>query len=125
MQVLAATIDGVMSKEGNPIPNPLVTQPFIERFGLMYPVGSVDLTKLNEFGQYSPMVRTYVPFLFFIDRQGVIRAQYQGSDAFFKDETNNFRLTLDGLIAAKAAPAKPVPQKKAAPPPPAAKKKAS
>jgi hypothetical protein len=46
-----------------------------------------------------------VPQLVFIDRKGVIRAQYAGNDPFFKDEERNVRAQIEGLLKEGAAPA--------------------
>ena len=111
MQIIAGTID----TEGM-----APTRAFIARYSPAFPVGEGEILKFQAFGQWSPMVRTFVPYLFFIDKKGMIRAQYMGSDtAFFGSERANIREMLDKLVAegAPAAAAKPVR--------PAAKKKAS
>jgi hypothetical protein len=38
-----------------------------------------------QFMEISPMIRTFVPYIAFIDRKGVIRAQFTGGD--LTDET--------------------------------------
>jgi peroxiredoxin len=40
----------------------------------------------------------YFPQLLLIDRQGVIRAQYDGTDRFFEREEQNLRAMLDTLL---------------------------
>ena len=120
MQFVGATIDGVPAGDKYMM-NPVVTKPFIERFGVTFPMGALDPNSINEFGQFSPMIRTTVPMMFFIDKKGVIQAQYLGADPLFQgDEPTNLRRAIDTLFPAAGAPAKPV--KKAAPAPPAAKK---
>jgi hypothetical protein len=47
-----------------------------------------------------------VPHMVFIDRRGVIRAEYPGEDPFFKDAAKNVRAELDRLLKTPAAPAK-------------------
>lgn len=84
------------------------TKAFIARYSPAFPVGEGELIKFQTFGQWSPMVRTFVPFIFFIDKKGVIRAQYMGSDTgFFGSEAANIRQMLDKLVA-EGAVSKPV-----------------
>ena len=103
VQVLAGTID----TEGMPL-----TKSFIAKFGPNFPIGEGELIKFQTFGGWSPMMRTFVPFMFFIDKKGVIREQYMGSDqVFFSAEAANIRKALDKLLAeggpAAAPAAKP------------------
>ncbi|MFN0103446.1 MAG: hypothetical protein ACKV2U_15315 [Bryobacteraceae bacterium] len=111
MQILGATMDGTPLSGDRYVSNPLVVRPFIERFNLSFPVGAMDPMKVNEFGQYSPMKRTYVPFLYFIDKTGTIRAQYMGSDSFFQDEPKNIRNLINTVFGvpdpASVPPPKP------------------
>jgi hypothetical protein len=61
------------------------------------------------------MQRNYVPDVVFIDRGGTIRAQYAGTDAFFRNERQNIRAMLDKLLsesAPKSPPAKKTTPKK-------------
>lgn len=110
VQIIGGTID----TEGM-----VPTKAFIARYSPAFPVGESDNLKMMQFAQWSPMTRTFVPYMFFIDRKGQIRAQYMGSDAFFREEPANIRKMLDSLVAegGGSAPA----SKKA----PAAPKKAS
>jgi hypothetical protein len=58
------------------------------------------------------MLTLYVPHLVFIDRKGVIRAQYPGSDKFYENEEANIRKEIEALLKeSAAAPAKPAAQK--------------
>jgi hypothetical protein len=43
-----------------------------------------------------------MPQLVFIDRTGVIRAYYPGTDKFFLDEEKNMRAQLESLLKAPA-----------------------
>lgn len=116
VQILAGTID----TDGMP-----VTKKFIAQYRPNFPIGESELMKMQTFGQWSPMQRTFVPFMFFIDKKGVIREQHMGSDqAFFSAEAANIRKTLDMLLSegAPAAPAKPAAKAPAAAKPAAAKK---
>jgi len=112
VQILAGTID----TEGMP-----PTRKFIAQYNPNFPIGEGELMKFQAFGQWSPMMRTFVPFMFFIDKKGVIREQYMGSDqVFFSAEAANIRRALDKLIA-EGGPAAANPTKSAVAKPAAAK----
>ncbi len=53
---------------------------FIRQFRPTFPVGKADQLPAMEFMQISPVVRTFVPYIAFIDRKGVIRDQLTGGD---------------------------------------------
>jgi hypothetical protein len=59
------------------------------------------------FMQLSMMVRTFVPYIAFIDRKGIIRAQFTGGD--LADETLDkvLRENAEKLVNEPAGPAKP------------------
>ena len=59
---------------------PVVVPPFIERFKPGFPVGWTSMEKAFKFLQISLMTPGTVPKLVFIDRKGLVRAQYDGSD---------------------------------------------
>lgn len=106
VQVLAGTLD----TEGE-----VPTKAFIAQYKPTFPVGVSDNIKIMKFADWSPMTRSYVPYMFFIDKKGQIRAQFMGNDAFYQDEALNIRKLLNQLIAEGGAPAaKPVaaPKKK-------------
>ena len=86
------------------------------RFKPNHPVGKIERDFVVNYAQMTPMMRVSVPVLFFIDRKGVIKAQYFGNDPFFQPETelgNRIRGALDTMLkddkpapAAKKSPAK-------------------
>ncbi len=54
------------------------------------------------------MLIMYVPQLVFLDRKGVIRAQYPGGDKFYQDEEKNMRTQIESLLKETGtAPVKP------------------
>lgn len=55
----------------------------MRQFRPTFPIGTTENMKSTEFMQLSTVTRNFVPFMVFIDRQGVIRAQYTGSDTDF------------------------------------------
>ena len=84
---------------------------FTKQFGVNFPVGKASRESAMGFLQHSIMAPTfYVPQMVFIDRKGVIRAQYGGSDMFLTaNEEANIRKLVESLLAepGDAAPAKP------------------
>lgn len=92
---------------------------YVKNFGLTYPVGYAPREKAHEFLQHPTMLIMYVPQLVFLDKKGIIRAQYPGGDKFYADEEKNMRAQIEALLNEKvtttAAPAKSAaPVKKAA-----------
>ena len=80
---------------------------FAQRFGVTYLLGMGRSSMVNEFANLSEVARVFVPYVFIIDRKGVIRYEHPGGDAFFRDEETNFRTELDlllkeGTVARKA-----------------------
>jgi peroxiredoxin len=60
---------------------------FIANFKVPWPVGTAGVLAALDYIQWPKDKRPLVPFVVFIDRQGVIRAQYTGVDeAFFEDK---------------------------------------
>ncbi len=67
---------------------PVVVPPFIERFKPGFPVGWTSMDKAFKFLQLSLMTPGTVPKLVFIDKKGMVRAQYDGSDPIVGGEGN-------------------------------------
>ena len=87
-QVLAAAIND----------NPNVTK-FIADFHLSFPVGVAPQEKARDYMQLSPMVRTFMPYLTLVDRNGNIRGQYTGGDPIFVgDQAANLRPEILKLL---------------------------
>ena len=87
---------------------------YVKRFGLSFPVGWTPMQVAHEFLQHPVMLTMYVPQLVFIDRKGVIRAQYGGQDKFFQDEEKNMRAQIEMLLKEGSAAGNPGPKKSAA-----------
>jgi peroxiredoxin len=84
---------------------------YIQQLGLQYPVGWNTNSQVPiDFLQHPIMTRMMMPQLVFIDRAGIIRAQYPGSDAFFQNEEKNMREMIQKLLK-PAAPSKPAAKK--------------
>jgi thiol-disulfide isomerase/thioredoxin len=77
---------------------------FVKRFGVNFPVGKTTRDTAYAYLQHSILAPTfYVPQMVFIDRNGVIRAQYGGSDAFLStNEEANIRSMVEKLLAENA-----------------------
>jgi peroxiredoxin len=59
---------------------------FVSQFNLPVPVGTAGVVPAFDYIQWPRDQRPLVPFVVFIDRKGVIRAQYTGVDAAFFDD---------------------------------------
>lgn len=71
---------------------------YIQQFDLKFPVGFAQRKQMVDFLQHPPMVGMMMPQLVFIDAQGMIRAQYNGTDSFFEDEEKNMRRMIESLL---------------------------
>jgi hypothetical protein len=81
---------------------------FIRTFNPPFPVGKASGANALEYLQWPPNVRPLVPFMVFIDRLGMIRAQYTGVDANFFDvgQEKNIRDQAEKLLKEGSAPGK-------------------
>ena len=81
---------------------------FVQHFAPRFPVGFVTYDASAEYLQHNPMMIMHVPALVFIDRQGMIRAEYEGDDKFFTDEVQekNLREQIEKLLHPADAPHK-------------------
>jgi peroxiredoxin len=81
---------------------------FVKRFQVGFPVGKGSREAAYAYLQHSIMAPSfYVPQMVFVDRKGVIRAQYGGSDPFLtSNEEANIRGMLQKLLAEGSSPAK-------------------
>ncbi|MEN6305456.1 MAG: redoxin domain-containing protein [Armatimonadia bacterium] len=79
--------------------------------GSRFPMGIADRDRAYAFIEADMSAGpVYFPQLVLIDRQGIIRAQYAGTDKFFEQEESNLRAMLDTLLK-PAAPAASAPAK--------------
>lgn len=77
---------------------------FVQDLGVNYPIGSGPRETVYSFLQHSVMSpNLMMPQLVFIDRSGMVRAQYDGTDDFFKEEDKNVRAMIVKLLAEPAA----------------------
>lgn len=87
---------------------------FVRDFRITYPVGYGHRDTAVSFLQHSVIMNLMMPQLAFIDRKGVIRAQYPGGDPFYKDEEKNMRETALSLLNESSAPSAKTPPKTSA-----------
>jgi hypothetical protein len=90
---------------------------FVRQFRPTFPVGTTDNLKSYEFMQFSTVTRYFVPFMVFIDRQGMIRVQYTGSDTDFFNtdiikQSANIREQAEKLLNEPQKAARPTTRKK-------------
>jgi hypothetical protein len=93
--------------EGAVNENPNVPD-FIKTYNPPFPVGTAGSLNALEYLQWPPNQRPLVPFMVFIDRKGMIRAQYTGADTKFFDDgqEKNIREQAEKLLNEDATPAK-------------------
>ena len=82
---------------------------FISQFKVPFPVGTATVLGTLDYIQWPRDKRPLVPFLVFIDRNGVIRAQYTGVDEGFFDnqQEQHMREEAEKLLNEGAGKAKP------------------
>jgi thiol-disulfide isomerase/thioredoxin len=71
---------------------------FIQTFQPAFPVGRADRGPVTEYLSWSAVKTLYVPHMVFLDRKGVVRADYPGESDFMKDPEGNVRKQLDELL---------------------------
>ena len=86
---------------------------FIRQFNPPFPVGYDSLTVAINWLEHPPMLIPHMPILAFIDRQGIIRAQYEGDDKFLSEDQQQKNLTdkIEELLKQSAPEAKRVHKK--------------
>ena len=82
-----AVVAGVLNEDGN-IPE------FIQRFNPGFPVGNINRLGAYEYMQMKSDEHVFVPFMVFIDRKGIIRSQYTGTDKIL-DEAQSDKTLRD------------------------------
>jgi len=91
---------------------------FVRQFAPGFPVGYAPNTEALRFLQHPLHLGFYMPALVFIDKTGVIRAQYEGRDDMLK-ETTQEKTVREKILAVMdlpaASPVKPVPSRKTPP----------
>jgi peroxiredoxin len=73
---------------------------FLERFKPPFPVGVSNQAAVMSYLGYAMIGSrpVYVPHMVFIDRAGIIRADYPGESDFFRNAAANIRAQLDKML---------------------------
>jgi hypothetical protein len=82
---------------------------FLAQYKPPFPVGTADPTAALQYLDWPAGKRPLVPLMVFVDRQGIIRAEYSGADADFFNEQKmdeHIRAEAQKLLAERATPAK-------------------
>ena len=114
LQVIACAIEDVAATA---VPG------FIRQFAPPFPVGYGSNTDAVRFLQHPLHLGFYMPAVVFIDKTGIIRAQYEGRDEMLKEATQEKTvrekilevMELPAAPPAPQSPSKKAPPKKSAP----------
>lgn len=82
---------------------------FTKMFKTNFPVGTVDPQFMMNYSEITPQMRPIAPIILFIDRKGVIQAQWFGNDPQMEppeDQPKNFKAQVDKMIAVGQAAGK-------------------
>jgi thiol-disulfide isomerase/thioredoxin len=87
---------------------------FLRQFDPPFPVGTSTTGEYIAYIQHPSMLQLYMPGLVFVDKEGIIQAQYEGRDAFIQETgvEKNVRAKLEEMLKAPAAAPKKAPAKK-------------
>ena len=89
---------------------------FLRQFDPPFPVGINTTAEFVTYMQHPTMLQLYMPGLVFIDKAGLIQAQYEGRDAFLEAASveKNIRAKLEEMMKPPAAPKKTAAKKSTA-----------
>jgi len=89
---------------------------FVRQYNPNFPVGYDRLRPVLDFMQHPTGLTPLMPFIVFVDREGVIRAQYEGHEPFFAEDQmeKNIRAKIAEMLKNEASPPKKGIRKKAA-----------
>jgi hypothetical protein len=81
---------------------------FLRQFNPPFPVGYNQLMPVLDFMQHPPIIGPRMPLIAFIDRQGILRAQYEGQEPFLAQDqmAKNIRAKIAELLDEGAPDAK-------------------
>jgi hypothetical protein len=88
----------------NPGADPLF---FSRLYNVTFPVGVYDGHQATEYMQVKPGATPYVPMLSFLNRRGMIRAQFLGNAPLFNNQEAGVRALVKQLLAERPAGAPP------------------
>ena len=73
---------------------------FRRKYGANFPLTISSRYETTRFAGLSVMSRFYVPYMFFVDRKGVIRHEHGGGDKeFYANQAANIQAELEALLA--------------------------
>ncbi len=81
--------------------SPEMVRQYASELKLTYPVGLGNRDRVVDFLQHPIMLTLWTPIVVVIDKEGTIRGQFPGTDAFFKNEEGNMRQWIESLLAEK------------------------
>ena len=107
LQVVASAIEDMAA---------LNVPDFIKHYQPPFPVGFNLHDPVIQYLQHPPALKMLMPQVVFIDRKGIIRAQYSGEEKFLQenDLDKNMRQQIETLLAEPAPVKKPVSTRKKA-----------
>ncbi len=81
---------------------------FLRQFDPPFPVGVNTTEEFVTYMQHPTMLQLYMPGLVFIDKAGLIQAQYEGRDSFLEENSveKNIRAKVEAMLTPAAAPKK-------------------
>jgi peroxiredoxin len=87
---------------------------FLRQFDPPFPVGINTTTEFVTYMQHPTMLQLYMPGLVFIDKDGIIRAQYEGRDPFLEETgvEKNIRAKVEEMLKTPTAAPKKTAAKK-------------
>lgn len=90
----------------------LLTVGYFQQYMPKFPIAAAPRTTVLDYLQHPSNQPLSVPTYVFIDKQGVIRAQYLGGDPFFQNEEKNTRQMIETLLKGAPPVTKKTPGKK-------------
>lgn len=87
---------------------------FLRQFDPPFPVGINTTNEFVTYMQHPTMLQLYMPGLMFIDKEGMIQAQYEGRDSFLEETSveKNIRAKIEEMLqSASDATKKPAGKK--------------
>jgi thiol-disulfide isomerase/thioredoxin len=87
---------------------------FLRQFDPPFPVGVNTTTEFITYMQHPSMLQLYMPGLVFVDKAGMIQAQYEGRDSFLEETSveKNIRAKLEEMLTPPATAPKKATAKK-------------
>jgi peroxiredoxin len=87
---------------------------FLRQYAPTFPVGINTTTEFIAYMQHPTMLQLYMPGLVFVDRDGMIREQYEGRDSFLEESSveKNIRAKVEEMLKQPAGAPKKTAAKK-------------